>query len=332
MAYAKINNVTNANMAKVNNAAKAALGKIGSIDAPASSSPFIFTVDTTGSSGSASDTFVLPLIDDGTINFTVDWGDDNTDTITAYDQAEITHDYGADGTYTIQMSGTIRGFRFGGTGDRRKMRVISQWGDFNITQASTFQDCRALTVTASDAPTISSTSLAVTFYNCWALTGLGTGISSWDVSSITNMYLMFYQDTLFTGDVSGWDVGAVENFSYMFYRNNPFNADISGWDTSSATNMGNMLKTHLAPFGSFNRDISSWDISNVTDMTNMLQKQTLSTANYDALLIAWNAQDVESSVTAHFGDSTYTAGGAAAAARANLVCADSWTITDGGTA
>ena len=34
MAYAKINSVTNANMAKVNSAAKAALGKIGSIDAP----------------------------------------------------------------------------------------------------------------------------------------------------------------------------------------------------------------------------------------------------------------------------------------------------------
>ena len=34
MAYAKINSVTNANMAKVNSAAKAALGKIASIDAP----------------------------------------------------------------------------------------------------------------------------------------------------------------------------------------------------------------------------------------------------------------------------------------------------------
>ena len=34
MAYAKINSITNANMAKVSSAAKAALGKIGSIDAP----------------------------------------------------------------------------------------------------------------------------------------------------------------------------------------------------------------------------------------------------------------------------------------------------------
>ena len=37
MAYAKINSVTNANMAKVSNVAKAALGKIGGIDAPSAS-------------------------------------------------------------------------------------------------------------------------------------------------------------------------------------------------------------------------------------------------------------------------------------------------------
>ena len=60
-----------------------------------------------------------------------------------------------------------------------------------------------------------------------------------------------------------------------------------------------------------------------------------STANYDALLIAWNAQDLNTGVTIHFGDQTnYTAGGTAAAARANLVDAGehNWTITDGGTA
>ena len=46
MAYAKINSITNANMAKVNSAAKAALGKISSIDAPATSNAFTFTVNT----------------------------------------------------------------------------------------------------------------------------------------------------------------------------------------------------------------------------------------------------------------------------------------------
>ena len=40
MAYAKINSITNANMAKVNSAAKAAIGKIGSIDAPSTGVTF----------------------------------------------------------------------------------------------------------------------------------------------------------------------------------------------------------------------------------------------------------------------------------------------------
>ena len=86
MAYAKINSITNANMAKVSSAAKAAIGKIGSIDAPATSNPFIFTVDTTASSGSATDTFVLPLVNDGTINMVVDWGDSSEDNITTYEK------------------------------------------------------------------------------------------------------------------------------------------------------------------------------------------------------------------------------------------------------
>jgi len=49
MAYAKINSITNANMAKVNNAAKAALGKIGSIDAPSASFSNTYSLDCDGS-------------------------------------------------------------------------------------------------------------------------------------------------------------------------------------------------------------------------------------------------------------------------------------------
>jgi len=57
----------------------------------------------------------------------------------------------------------------------------------------------------------------------------------------------------------------------------------------------------------------------------------LSTVNYDALLIAWEGQVEPINMTPHFGTSKYTAGGAAAAARAALV-ANGWTITDGGVA
>ena len=52
MAYAKINNITNANMARVNSAAKAALGKIAGIDAPTSST-FSDTKAITGITGTS---------------------------------------------------------------------------------------------------------------------------------------------------------------------------------------------------------------------------------------------------------------------------------------
>ena len=49
MAYAKINSVTNDNMAKVSNVAKAALGKIGSIDAPSAAYSNTYSLDFDGS-------------------------------------------------------------------------------------------------------------------------------------------------------------------------------------------------------------------------------------------------------------------------------------------
>jgi surface protein len=291
--------------------------------------PFTFSVDTT-ETGSANDTFVLPLVNDGVINMVVNWGDATTDTIIVYNQAEITHVYAAPGTYTIEITGTIRGWKFNGAGDRRKMQVISKWGVFDMTQSNAFQDCRNMTCTAADAPTISTTDMGATFYRCDDLTGLGTGISLWDVSSVTNFYLLFYQDTHFNGDVSNWDVGNVTNFYLAFFRCNPFNQDLSGWDTSSATNITGMFKCHLAPFGSFDQDLSGWDISSVNNMGEFLVGQTLSTANYDALLIGWDAQAVIAAQIPDFGNSIYTNCAIAAAARANLISSDGWTITDGG--
>jgi hypothetical protein len=92
------------------------------------------------------------------------------------------------------------------------------------------------------------------------------------------------------------------------------------------------IKWLLAEGGSFDQDLSAWNITAVTNGIDFLRSGALSTANYDALLIAWGAQVVQSSVQINFGDSKYTAGGAAAAARAHLVGAHSWSISDGGTA
>jgi hypothetical protein len=68
----------------------------------------------------------------------------------------------------------------------------------------------------------------------------------------------------------------------------------------------------------------------VTNFLNFMVGVTLSTTNYDALLIGWAAQNVLSNRTVNFGNSQYTAGGAAEAARNTLTTTYGWTISDGG--
>jgi len=102
--------------------------------------------------------------------------------------------------------------------------------------------------------------------------------------------------------------------------------DVSGWDTSNVTNMNAMVYKLEA----FSAAINNFDISNVTDLVNFAGNTTLPTSVYDATLIAWDGLIVTSSLTADFGSSTYTTGGAAESARTSLINNDLWTINDGG--
>ena len=96
------------------------------------STSFVSTWTTTGSD----ETVTLPFVNAGTIDFTIDWGDGNTDTVTAYDddlgEGAIDHVYSTAATYTIAIGGTITGFRFQNGGDKVKIKTVSQWGTFNI--------------------------------------------------------------------------------------------------------------------------------------------------------------------------------------------------------
>lgn len=97
----------------------------------------------------------------------------------------------------------------------------------------------------------------------------------------------------------------------------------------------------------FNQPLSSWNLAGLninSALDNFMGLKTgsgvYSTANYDALLIGWNNNKLAVSngvanwrtdLRPNFGGAKYTAGGAAATARAALVTYG-WTITDGGTA
>ncbi len=312
---------------------------------------FIFTMNTE-LAGSATKTFVLPLVDDGSIDFNVDWGDDSTSNITAYDDAAVTHVYDATGTYTVKLAGTIRGWKFNNGGDRRKMLNISQWGDFNFTVERGMRGCTVLTCTATDAPTISTSSMYFGLAQCkafdgaignWDMSGVSNiqylfydceafnqSIDAWDVSSVTSLYSTFSNMDVFNQPLNSWDISSVTAMGYMFSSASQFNQPLSNWDTSNVIDMSRAFKDA----DNFDQSLADWDIEGVQQFTNtFMSGVTLSTANYDATLIAWAAQDASNSEVVDFGNSTYTAAPAAGGvARQSLIDDDSWTITDGGAA
>jgi len=150
-------------------------------------------------------------------------------------------------------------------------------------------------------------------------------ISGWNVSNVTNMRFMFSSASAFNQPIGGWVVDNVTDMTLMFGLAASFNADISGWNVNNVTDMYRMFVNAI----SFDQNLGSWNVANVTNASDFLLGATLSTANYDALLIGWNAQSLQPNLTFHGGNSLYCAG---AAARANMISSDIWSISDGGPA
>jgi surface protein len=267
-------------------------------------SEFVFGIDTTNTGSSLSTEFKLPLTTSTGLNAVVDWGDSTTDTITAYNAAEVTHTYASGGTYTISITGTLPGFKFNNAGDKLKIINISSWGVLDITTTSAFYGCTNLTCSATDAPTITSTNLTSTFQSC---TNFNGNIGNWDVSAVTNMANIFHTATAF---------------------NNGGSSSIGSWNTSLVTDMSRAFNTATA----FNQNIGAWNVEAVTNIVFFMSGKTAanySTANLDAIYNGWSTQSVQPNLTISFGSIKYTAAGQTG--RNTLDNApNNWTITDGG--
>lgn len=273
--------------------------------------------DTNNTSGgsSASNQISLPLINGGTYNFTVDWGDGNTDTITSHTDIEKLHTYSVSGIYNVKIEGVFVGFNFsipfGGVSDLEKITDIQQWGTIQTTTAnSTFSGCINLEITAQDSPDLSQTttmnnwfqscdsfsgtstdmslwdtstitSLQNTFSNCSIFNG---DVSTWNVSLVTNMFETFRDCPVFQGDVSSWDVSLVQNFTATFRGCLVFNQNISSWNVSS----GQFFNSMLQACSNFNQDVGSWNMSNATEIPAMFNGCSIFNQN----LNSWDVSSV----------------------------------------
>jgi surface protein len=257
---------------------------------------FQSTWDTT-QAGSNNDQVVLPLVNGGTYDFYIDWGDGKTnrDNITAYNQAEVTHTYDNTGIYEIRIIGGITGWEFNNGGDKLKISSISKWGPFTVRndQDGNFHGCSNLVVSTDDELYINNgansanrffqscinlggptnvrigptaTNLYATFASC---TNWDEDLSDWDVSNVTSMLQTFSNCYSFTNDgsdgISGWDVSSVTNAREIFSRATGFNQPIGNWDTSSFNTLHRLFYGDGLTM-SFNQPLSGWDTSNVTNM------------------------------------------------------------------
>ena len=172
---------------------------------------FISTWYTGHTGESENDEILLPLIDSGTYDFTVAWGDGTANHITAHDDAAITHTYPSSGTYTVKIDGTIEGWQFNNAGDHLKITDISQWGNLIVgtDEGKYFYSCSNLDVSATDVLDLSNvTNMYRAFIYCDSLTTLNVG--SWDVSNVYDMSLAFYSCDVMTsatmGGVKNWTI------------------------------------------------------------------------------------------------------------------------------
>jgi surface protein len=365
---------------------------------------FVLVMRTTGEA----ETVTIPCRNVGVFDAVIDWGDGSTSEITAYNDADLAHEYAVAGDHEIRVSGSFPNIYFNNAGDKLKLIKVLNLGNVGWnTFAASFYGCGNLVeiLNSSSIAAVTSftsfchgcddlvkldlslvdmsdvTAMNAMFYGCAGLTALD--VSGFDTAKVTNMYAMFRGCGSLTAlDVSGFDTAKVTDMSSMFRDCGSLTAldvsgfntsqcvtlnamfygcagltalDVSGFDTAKVTDMSSMFRdcagltaldvsgfdtAKVTIIGGMFRgcasltslDLAGFDIEAVTNFADFMVGTTILTSDYDGLLVAWDAQDPNNSLSVNFGGSKYTAGGAAAAARASLISGDSWTITDGGTA
>jgi hypothetical protein len=282
---------------------------------------FISTWDTT-QGGSASDTIVLPMAAGTTVN----WGDGTTNALN-------THTYTVGGVYTITIFGSVTGFQFNDLGDKLKLTGVLNCGGLVLDSSTMFYGCSNLiTWSATDAPTITTTSLYRTFREAGGFTG---DFSSWDVSGVGNFQAFLRQDEGYTGttgqnpNISSWTTTSLVITKWMFADNPVFNRNINGWDFSLVTDVDGMFSNT----NNYDQPMGALDISSITTGfdTFMSGATGLSPANYGATLIGWAAQlPIAFSGVINMGGSTFYSTDAAVVAARNAIISSVGGITDGG--
>jgi hypothetical protein len=143
-------------------------------------------------------TITLPLVDTRTegalaYNCIVDWGDGTANSaVTTYNDTNRIHTYATNGTYQVEITGTMEGWSFNNTGDKLKITKVVNWGDvskfngFKYLKAG-FYGCTNLTslgvgIILASGTGVLSQGFYYTFYGCASLTTIPTDLFKYNTA------------------------------------------------------------------------------------------------------------------------------------------------------
>ena len=258
-------------------------------------------------------TLTLPLLETGTYNFEIDWGDGTKETVT---RPACTHYYEKAGVYVVRINGVFIGFSFrqwvldifgdgpadGPIGDPYAeyfgkvplLRIIN-WGCLKLgNSGGYFCHCKSL-VSIDTVPDLSN--VRNLDYMFMGAVQFNQNINNWNVSSAVSMRGMFMNATSFNSPLNQWDVQRVKDMSYMFSGCTVFNGLIEDWDVSRVRFMDGMFQRAR----SFNRPIEKWPVGSLLSARSMFQNASA----FDQPIGTWNMFSVENLASMFKGASAF---------------------------
>ena len=278
--------------------------------------PMIIVVDTT-KAGSASNTFVLPIIKDTTETVKIYWGDGTNSTGV---NGNNTHVYAASGIYTVKIESRLfGGIYFNNLGDKAKITKIANYGQgVSRLNIGSFYGCSSLL--SIDIGNIVSIGADATnqYRGCTAL----TTVPLFNLSSVTDASAMFAYCPVTT--VPLFNLSNCTRTWSMFY-------ECTALTTVPLFNLSSVTDAFAMFYGCASlTTVPLLNLSSVTDARYMFSGVTLTTQSYSDFLVNLATLSLKSGVSFHGGNSKYNL--AAAIARVYLISNFGWTITDGGAA
>ena len=173
--------------------------------------PMIIVVDTT-KAGSASNTFVLPIIKATSETVKIYWGD-GTSSLGV--NGDNTHVYAVSGVYTVKIESKIfGGLYFNNTGDRLKLIAINSAGMGIVSNTTKmYYGCANLLSANIYNAILLNADASYIFHSCTAL----TSVPLFNLAHATNATGMFFQCSSLMS-VPLFDLSKVTNATSMFFQ------------------------------------------------------------------------------------------------------------------